>query len=132
MTDTESKTPVVPAATREQVIRFLEASGRKFFVMKNADLVRSLPEPFASSMDTVQQLVSCYRDHRSQLSTGFVEDMRVEDPTTGRTKTLTISIRKTEVLEPEEWDELIAWAKEQRAIAVEARTHERTNVRAID
>lgn len=118
----------VEGATRAQVTRFLEASGRRFFVMVNSDLVESLPEPFGESMGTVQQLVACYRDHRRARETGFVEDVRVGVPGGGATRVVTVPIMKTEVLEPEEWDDLIDWATTQRQIAIEER-NKRVNVR---
>lgn len=101
-------------ADRAQVRRFLVAS-RRFVVFRADHLVDALPEPFANSVETVQQLVALYRDHRRVLPTGKTESAKVRDPATGTTTTVTMPVMHDEVLTDDELGDLIAWAQEEQA-----------------
>jgi len=115
---------------REHLIRFLMGSHRRFWVMDARDFVESLPNPFKENMEVVQQLVTSYRDHRRVISSGYSEDLTVEDPLSGRTKEVAVSIMKGEPLEPEELDLLIEWAAEEKQLALSRRLAGKKNVKA--
>jgi hypothetical protein len=100
---------------REHLVRFLNASGREFFVMKSEDLIRAFPS-FEAGVLAVQNIVSCYRDHRRSIPTDRVAGTAV-NPVTLRTEEL--PVMKGEELEPDEYDELIAWAEREKASALE-------------
>lgn len=96
---------------RQHLIRFLNTSGRQFWVMRSEHLVEALPDPVGDVLENgkviqegsvryVQNIVSMYRDHRRTIpgdKEGSVRD---------------------EVLEVSEFDALIEWAKQEREKAL--------------
>lgn len=112
----------------EHLIRFLKTSGREFFVMRAEDLIRALPD-FQNGVETIQQLVSCYRDYRRTQPSGFVEDIVVKDPLTQQERTVVgVDIMKDETLTQQELDDLIYWATKRRDEEIE-RLRKLKNVR---
>lgn len=121
LNDAQLKTAIT---SRDHLIRFLNASGREFFVMRSEDLIRALPEPFGDvveggkvvqegSVTFVQNLVSCYRDHRRTIESGRVE--QIEDPLApAALGKVTVPIMKDEFLEADELDALVEWALRER------------------
>jgi hypothetical protein len=97
----DSQDPVLNVAIkdREHLIRFLNGSGRQFFVMRSEDVVRALPH-FEEGVQVLQNLVSCYRDFRRLVPSGKTDQVKGQE----------IPRYKGETLEIEELDELIAWA----------------------
>lgn len=104
----------VAIKSKDQLIRFLNNSGRRFFVMKSEDLITSLPH-FEDGVLAIQNIVSCYRDHRRTIPSDRTE--LVANPITA--SAVEVTVMKDEALEPEEYDDLIEWAKVERAKAVE-------------
>lgn len=103
-----------------KLVAWLNNSDRIFLVLRNEDLVRSLPL-FKEGIEVVQQLVSCYRDHRRLQATGLFEEALVNDHVTDRRVPIRMPIMKDELLEPEELDELIEWAQRQKTEALKRR-----------
>lgn len=58
----------VAIQTREQLIRFLHESERKWLVLNTGHLVEALPFPQGVLM--VQQIIAWYRNHRATVGTG--------------------------------------------------------------
>lgn len=104
----------VAIKSKDQLIRFLNNSGRRFFVMRSEDLINSLPH-FEDGVLAIQNIVSCYRDFRRCIPTDRTE--LVANPITS--SAIEVMVMKDESLEPEEYDDLIEWAKTERAKAVD-------------
>ena len=87
----------------EHLKAWLEKSGRRWLVFNAIELVDALP--FPDGVDTLIQLIACYRDYRSVQPTGRVES--IQEPTLG--KTVAAPIYKGEALEVEELDRAIRY-----------------------
>ena len=79
----------------EHLKRWLQESGRRYLVFDSVELVDSLP--FPEGVDTLMQLVACYRDHRVAIPSGEYEMQ-------GEVK---VPLCKGEVLEVFELDRVI-------------------------
>jgi len=82
---------------------WLEKSGRRWLVFNALELVDALP--FPDGVDTLIQLIACYRDYRSVQPTGRVE--AIKEPTLGGT--VHAPVYKGETLEVEELDRAIRY-----------------------
>lgn len=82
---------------------WLEKSGRKWLVFNSVDLVDALP--FPDGVDTLIQLIACYRDYRSVQVSGRTET--VKEPVLGHV--VDMPVYKGEKLEVEELDRAIRY-----------------------
>ena len=85
----------------EHLKRWLDESGRRWLVFDAIDMVDALP--FPDGLNSLIQIIACYRDHRSIKPSGRVE--KQADPTLGNE--VDVPIMKTDVLEPDEIDRAI-------------------------
>jgi len=93
----------VSLSSADQLKEWLEKSGRKWLVFDALELVDALP--FPDGVDTLIQLIACYRDYRSTLFSGRTE--KYTEPTLG--KVLDRPLCKGETLEVEELDRAIRY-----------------------
>jgi hypothetical protein len=110
----EDSRPALMGLTREQVNtamkdpdhlkRWLDASGRRFIVLKSEDVVDAL-WGVGDGVDLFIQLLAIYRDHRKAQPSGRMET--VKDPRTQ--EQVQVSIPKGETLEIDELDRAIRW-----------------------
>ena len=97
----------VSLADADQLKAWLEKSGRKWLIFDAIALVDALP--FPDGVDTLIQVIACYRDYRSTQPSGRTE--RIKDPTFG--KVIEAPIYKGEMLEVEELDRVIRYLVRQ-------------------
>ena len=83
--------------------KWLQESGRRWLVFDSLELVDSLP--FPDGLDTLMQIIACYRDHRRAIPSGGFEEM--PDPTLGQK--VRVPLMKDENLEVAEMDRLIRY-----------------------
>ena len=81
--------------------RWLQETGRTWLVLDSLELVDALP--FPDGLDTLIQIIACYRDHRNAIPNGKVEKQL--DPIKG--KEVDVPLMKTENLEVFELDRAI-------------------------
>ena len=81
--------------------RWLGSTGRRWLVFNALDLVDALPWP--AGLDSLMQLIACYRDHRRQIPSGVVE--KQVDPILGQE--VEVPLMKSDVLELREMDQLV-------------------------
>lgn len=93
----------VSMKTPEHLKKWLEASGRRWLVLDTLELVDALPWP--NGVDSLIQIIACYRDHRRVIPSGRVERQR--DPTLK--KEVDVPIMKDETLEVFELDRAIRY-----------------------
>lgn len=93
----------VSIQSADQLKAWLEKSGRRWLIFDALGLVDSLP--FPEGVDTLIQIIACYRDHRSVQPSGRTET--ITDPTLG--KKIQAPIFKGELLEIEELDRAIRY-----------------------
>jgi hypothetical protein len=80
------------------LIQWAESSGRRWLIFDTPELIRALPWP--EGVETLMQMVACYRDHRAtQPST---EGGTIEQSEPGTNKIITVPKTKPETLEREE------------------------------
>lgn len=84
----------------EHLKKWLDESNRRYLVFDSLDLVDSLP--FPAGIDSLMQLIACYRDHRATKPSG-----RAEKSSLVSGEDVEIPIMKTDVLEVEELDRAI-------------------------
>jgi hypothetical protein len=82
--------------------RWLEATGLRWLVLNTAELVDALS--FPAGVDTLMQIIACYRDHRRAIPTG---SQIIADPISG--KPIEVAKFKDENLEKEELDRAIRY-----------------------
>lgn len=85
----------------EHLKRWLQESGRTWLIFNTNDLVDALP--FPDGLDTLIQIIACYRDHRSIMPSGRVE--KQVNPVTG--KEVEVPLSKSDKLEVAELDRAI-------------------------
>lgn len=93
----------VSISDADQLKKWLEASGRRWLIFDALDLVDALP--FPDGVDTLIQVIACYRDYRGTKQTGREETFK--DPTLG--KQISVPTYKGEMLEIEELDRVIRY-----------------------
>ena len=64
--------------SQEHMVRWVEESGRVWFIFNGKHLASALPWP--AGAEALMQVIACYRDHRATLDTG--ETQFVENPIT--------------------------------------------------
>ncbi len=82
---------------------WLRDTNRRWLIFDALDLVDSLP--FPSGVDSLVQLIACYRDHRRAIPTGRVEVQT--DPVTGAA--VEVPVCKGDALEVSELDQVIRY-----------------------
>lgn len=105
--------------SKAHLIQWLEASDRKYIVMNARHFVEALPdgEGFQNGVEMLQQLLSCYRDYRMLIPTGYAATI-----TEGIAKGQKAPIMLDETFSSDEWSIFIEWAQDQRARAQQERT----------
>lgn len=93
----------VSLSSPEQLKEWLEKSGRKWLVFNALELVDALP--FPDGVDTLIQVIACYRDYRSTLPNG--ETIKYTDPTLGNV--VDRPLYKGEMLGVDELDRVIRY-----------------------
>jgi len=88
----------VAIASPEHLKRWLHDTDRRWLVFDALELVDSLP--FPSGVDSLIQLIACYRDHRRVIPTGRTELQ--DNPETG--VAIEVPVTKGEALEVDELD----------------------------
>lgn len=87
----------------EKLLRWLEASGRRYILLDAKHLAEALPWP--DGHEYFQQILQCYRDHRSTIPTGKTET--THDPVTG--EDVEIPVMRDEMFTIEELDRAIRY-----------------------
>ena len=93
----------VSIKTPQHLKAWLEESNRRWLVFDAVELVEALPWP--GGVDTLIQIIGCYRDHRSTQPSGRVH-IEIE-PIKGRE--VEVPVMKTDTLEVEELDRAIRY-----------------------
>ena len=83
--------------TPDHLLKWLEASGRRWLVFSGVDIAKGLPWPHGH--EALQQIIDAYRDHRRVQDSGHTE---VIDG-------VAVPVMKTEMLEIEELDRAIRY-----------------------
>ncbi len=86
-----------------QLKAWLEKTGRTWLVFNAMELVDSLP--FPDGLDTLIQIIACYRDHRRTLPSGRTE--KQTDEMLG--EEIDVPVMKDELLEVAELDRAIRY-----------------------
>lgn len=83
---------------KEHLKRWLRAGDRQYLVIDAVEMVDALPWP--DGVDSLMQLIDCYKQHRSVTSTGLAEVMDgVAEP---------VAVMRDDRLTPDEVDAAIA------------------------
>lgn len=93
----------VAISSPEHLKRWLRDTDRRWLIFDALELVDSLP--FPSGVDSLIQLIACYRDHRRAIPTGRTELQ--ENPATGAS--IEVPVTKGEALEVDELDQVIRY-----------------------
>lgn len=91
----------VAIADPEHLKRWLRDTDRRWLIFDALELVDSLP--FPGGVDSLIQVIACYRDHRRAVPTGRTESMI--DPAHG--VPVEVPVTKGESLEVEEMDQVV-------------------------
>jgi hypothetical protein len=86
---------------------WLHETGRRWLIFDALELVDSLP--FPEGVDSLIQLIACYRDHRRAIATGRFESCT--DPVLG--VPVDIPVGKGEGLEVEEMEQVVKYVIRQ-------------------
>ena len=89
-------------ASPEHLVRWLNATGRKFLVFDASDMVRALPWP--DGVDYLIQIIAAYRDYRRTKETGY---LRLERDETGTE--VKVAMMKSDALTFDELVNCIEW-----------------------
>lgn len=82
---------------------WLRETGRRWLIFDALELVDSLP--FPGGVDSLIQLIACYRDHRRAIVTGRIESLL--DPTLG--VPVEVPVAKGENLELDEMEQVVRY-----------------------
>lgn len=106
--------------SKDHLIRWLLSTNRNYIVLDSIQFVRSLPdgEGFVRGIEMLQQILSCYREHRGTLPAGYSAKIEA-----GMAAGQMAPVMRGETFDVEEWDDLLAWAATARAEALELRRH---------